>query len=108
MREGFSLSSAPGQEVLNMILEWNTEDAIAFARNEGREEGIEVGMEKGWEKGKIEGREEGWEKGRIEGRDASNKEIAHKALAEGVNLEIVQKITGLDIETVKNIQAKQV
>jgi len=31
-----------GSEVLNMILtEWNTEDAIAFAREEGREEGRE-------------------------------------------------------------------
>jgi len=35
-----------GSEVLNMILtEWNTEDAIAFAREEGREEGIEEGRE---------------------------------------------------------------
>ena len=33
-----------GSEVLNMILEeWNTEDAIAFAREEGREDGREEG-----------------------------------------------------------------
>ena len=39
-----------GSEVLNMILtEWNTEDAIAFAREEGREDGIEEGLEKGRE-----------------------------------------------------------
>ena len=55
MREGFSLSSALGQEVLNMILtEWNTEDAIAYARNEGREEG--------WEKGNKEGEQKGEQK----------------------------------------------
>jgi hypothetical protein len=35
-----------GSEVLNMILEeWNTEDAIAFAREEGREDGLEEGRE---------------------------------------------------------------
>jgi len=35
-----------GSEVLNMILEeWNTEDAIAFAREEGREDGREEVME---------------------------------------------------------------
>jgi len=35
-----------GSEVLNMILtEWNTEDAIAFAREEGREDGLEKGRE---------------------------------------------------------------
>jgi len=51
-----------GPEFLNMILtEWNTEDAIAFARNEGREEGLSV--------------------------------------------EIVQKITGLNIEQIKEIKA---
>ena len=33
-----------------MILEeWNTEDAIAFAREEGREDGLEEGIEKGRE-----------------------------------------------------------
>ncbi|MCL2804441.1 MAG: hypothetical protein FWD26_00690, partial [Treponema sp.] len=36
-----------GSEVLNMLLtEWNTEDAIAYAR----EEGIDIGIEKGIEK----------------------------------------------------------
>ena len=48
-----------GSEVLNMILtEWNTEDAIAFAREEGREEGLERGFEKGRERGLEKGREE--------------------------------------------------
>ena len=47
-----------------MILEeWNTEDAIAFAREEGREdgrvEGIEVGIGRGREEGLVMGREEG-------------------------------------------------
>jgi len=41
-----------GSEVHNMILEeWNTEDAIAFAREEGREDGIEEGREEGIEIG---------------------------------------------------------
>ena len=38
-----------------MILEeWNTEDAIAFAREEGREEGREQGLEEGIERGREE------------------------------------------------------
>ncbi|MCL2245181.1 MAG: Rpn family recombination-promoting nuclease/putative transposase [Treponema sp.] len=37
-----------GSEILNMILEeWNTEDAIAYARKEGREMGLEEGCKKG-------------------------------------------------------------
>jgi predicted transposase/invertase (TIGR01784 family) len=43
-----------------------------------------------------EGRQEGEQKGRIN--------IARNALAEGATVEFVQKITGLDMETIKNIQ----
>jgi len=69
-----------GSEVLNMILtEWNTEDAIAFARKEGREEG----------------REEG------------NKAIVLNALAEGASIQFIQKITGLDIETIQKINGNR-
>jgi len=39
--------------------------------------------------------EEGLEKGR--------EDIARNALAEGSSIEYVQKITGLDLETIKNL-----
>ena len=42
-----------------MILnEWNTEDAIAFARQEGHEDGFEEGRVKGCEEGLEKGRED--------------------------------------------------
>ena len=34
-----------------VILDWNTEDAIAYAREEGKEEGLEAGWIEGMEKG---------------------------------------------------------
>jgi predicted transposase/invertase (TIGR01784 family) len=46
-------------------------------------------------------REEGREEGRQEGRT----DIVRNALAEGATVEFVQKITGFDMETIKNIQA---
>ena len=65
-----------GSEALNMILtEWNTEDAIAFAREEGREEG------------------------QLNGKIA----IARNALAEGFAPESIQKITGLDLKTIQDL-----
>ena len=71
--------------------EWNLEDAIAVAREDGLEEGRTKGLE--------EGREEGIEKGR-----ANEKlEIARNLLTEGATLDFIQKITGLDIETIKNL-----
>jgi len=61
------------KEILSMLYtEWNMEDALAVAREEGRE--------KGWKE-----------------RDRT---IARNALAEGASLEFVQKITGLDLGTI--------
>ncbi|MDR1802722.1 MAG: Rpn family recombination-promoting nuclease/putative transposase [Treponema sp.] len=68
-------------EVFNMLLtEWNTEEAITVNR------------------------EEAWEGGREEGREEKAMEIARNALAEGASLEFVKKITGLDMEAIRNIQ----
>jgi len=84
-------------EVMNMLLtEWNLEDAQKVWYEEGMEEGIEKGIEKGWEKGREEGIEEGWEKGR--------EEVARNALAQGASLDFVQKITGLDIQTITGLK----
>ena len=83
-------------EVLNMLLtEWNTEDAIAFAREEGREDG--------WEEGRAEGLEEGWEGGKAEGWGKGLAAVARNALAQGLSVDVIQTITGLDAETIKRI-----
>jgi predicted transposase/invertase (TIGR01784 family) len=71
-------------EVLSMLYtEWNWDDAMAVVREEAREDGIEEGMEKG--------------------RVTEKLEIARNLLAEGATLEFIQKVTGLDIETIKNL-----
>ena len=56
----------------------------------------------GLEKGRAEGLESGLEKGRAEGREAL-LETARNALAEGLPLHVVQKITGLDEKTIKSL-----
>jgi len=40
-----------------------------------------------------------------EGREKGQEEVALNALKEGLPIEIIQKITGLNMETVKEIQA---
>jgi len=64
-------------EVMTLFLttEWNLDDA--------KQVWYEEGMEKGLEKGK--------------------EETARNALAQGLSIEIVQKITGLDMETIKKL-----
>jgi predicted transposase/invertase (TIGR01784 family) len=71
-------------EVFNMLFtEWNWDDALAVRFEEGMEEGLERGLERG----------------RGEGRE----EIARNALAKGLSPDIIGEITGLDIETIRNI-----
>jgi len=75
------------QEEINMLAtDWNMETALEVSREEG--------FERGWEKGRGEGREEG--------REA----VAVNALAEGIPVEIVRKITGLDTETITGLSQK--
>ena len=63
-------------EVLNMLFtEWNMDDALAVRYEEGREEGLETA--------KIS--------------------IARNLLTEGATPDFVQKITGLDMETIENL-----
>jgi predicted transposase/invertase (TIGR01784 family) len=63
-------------EVTNMLFtEWNWDDALAVRFEEGLEEGREKGRE----------------------------EIARNALAKGLPLDTIQEITGLDMETLRNI-----
>jgi predicted transposase/invertase (TIGR01784 family) len=54
----------------------------------------------------IEGREEARKEGLKEGREEGIETAARRALAEGATLEFVQKITGFDIETIKNIASE--
>jgi len=62
-----------------------------------REEGLAEGHAKGHAKGHAEGHAEAFEE--------RNKTIAKNALAEGATPEFVNKITGLDIETIKKMKA---
>jgi hypothetical protein len=66
-----------GSEVVNMLMtEWKLEDALVIEREEGREEG----------------------------REERDFEVARNALMAGLPMEIIQKITGLGIETIKSLQ----
>ena len=70
---------ANASEVVNMLMtEWNWDDALAVRYEEGLEEGIEKGRE----------------------------ETARNALAEGVSIEIIQKITGLDMGAIEKLRGK--
>jgi hypothetical protein len=71
------------------ITHWNMEDALAVRYEEGYEDGFELGLK--------EAREERLKK--------SKEETARKAIARGIPFELIRDITGLDMETIKNLAA---
>ena len=83
-----------------LMTEWNWDDALAVRYEEGHEDGWDEGLEEGIEKGREEGLEEGIEKGRCN----EKLEIARNLLSEGSTPEFVQKITGLDMDTIEGLR----
>jgi len=67
---------------------------------------FEVAIESWLEEGIILGKEKFREEVRAEEREEGHKEVARNALAEGATFDFVQKISGLDMETLKNLQTK--
>ena len=78
-------------EVAKMFnLEYNQKDEYDAIREDAFDEGLEKGREEGMEKGIEKGIEV----------------IARNALAEGASVEFVNKITGLDTETIMTLQTR--
>jgi predicted transposase YdaD len=76
-------------------------------RLEGRAEGLQEGLQKGLQKGKAEGLQEGLQKGKAEGlQEGETKkaiEIAKKMLLQGLDLALIQSVTGLSEEEIKKL-----
>ena len=60
-----------------------------------------------FEKGRMEGKKEGKEEGRMEGKLEGKKETAKNALKEGMEIELIAKLTGLTRKEIEEI-AKEI
>ena len=89
-RQGYVLSDDEALRIYEMRQKahWDFLSSTNYAREEGREEGRAEGL--------VEGREEG--------SMASREEIAWKALAEGLSIEVVKKITVLSGEEIEKLR----
>jgi hypothetical protein len=98
---------AHGSEVMNMLLtEWNWDEALEVAREEGWEDGREEGLEEGLSQGREEGLFQGREQGLSQGREEEKLTMAKNLLAEGSTPEFVRRITGLALDEIKNLNTQ--
>jgi len=74
-------------------------------KEKGKQEGWQEGKQKGWQEGKQEGWQEGKQEGWQEGKQEREMEIAKKLLIEGAEPAFVVKITGLQLATIRDLQA---
>ena len=72
-------------------------NSIDTAKQEGKQEGLAEGMEKGMEKGIEIGKAEGMEKG----MNQKALDIARNMLADGVDINLIMKYSGLTQEQIE-------
>jgi predicted transposase/invertase (TIGR01784 family) len=86
-------------EVANQ-LSWTKEELDAYDKK-----GIYIQDERGRiEYAREEGREKGKEEGRKEGKKEEKFETARKMMGEGINLDVIIKVTGLSLEEVEKLR----
>ena len=73
---------------------------VDTAKREGIAEGKEIGMKEGMAKGKQEGLAEGMEKG----MNQRSLDIARNMLADGVDLNLIMKYSGLTQEQIEKLK----
>jgi predicted transposase/invertase (TIGR01784 family) len=83
-------------EVRNMLfVEYNPKEAQEVAFEEGRNEGIATGIAKGITRGLTKGRKEGRSEGLAKGRVREKTAAAKRMKADGVDIALICKYTGL-------------
>ena len=75
-------------------------NSVDTAKREGIAEGKEIGMKEGMAKGKQEGLAEGMEKG----MNQRSLDIARNMLADGVDLNLIMKYSGLTQEQIEKLK----
>ena len=81
--------------------DWTTAQEEAVQK--GREQGIGIGREQGREEGIEIGREQGIGIGVERGAMQKQIEMAKNSLKKGLSIDLIQEITGLDIETIQSL-----
>ena len=77
------------EEYKKSVLEYkDVQGAILCAREDGVEEGFEQGMEKGW----------------MEGLNEGKRQLIQNMLAEGIDLEIIERISGFEQKEILAMQ----
>ena len=79
-------------------------NSVDTAKREGIAEGMEKGMKEGMELGMAKGKQEGLAEGMEKGMNQRSLEIARNMLADGVDLNLIMKYSGLTQEQIEKLK----
>ena len=82
------------------------EEGLKEGKKEGLKKGKEEGLKEGREEGKKEGLKKGKEEGLKEGEKKSKIEIAKNMLKEGLDVNLISKLSGLIVGEIINLDKK--
>ena len=77
--------------------------AIKEGLEQGIKQGIKQGMQRGIKQGIQQGMQQGIKQGMQQGMQQGKKEIAKKMKEEGLNIELIKKVTGLTEEEINSL-----
>ena len=79
------------------------QEGLQKGRQEGLQEGLQKGQQEGLQEGLQKGQQEGLQEGLQKGQQEKAIEIAQASLANGLDVEMIALITGLEIEKIKSL-----
>ena len=88
---------------LSFLEQLDRQAELDYAHDSGLEEGIEQGLHQGLEQGIEQGLQRGLQQGIEQGRLQTQKETAQKMLSSGLSPELIAEVTGLALESIKNL-----
>ena len=80
------------------------EKGMELGIEKGMKKGMELGIEKGMKKGMEKGMEKGLEKGMKKGMNQKALDIARNMLADGVDINLIMKYSGLTQEQIEKLK----
>ena len=79
-------------------------NSVDTAKREGIAEGMEKGIKEGMELGMAKGKQEGLAEGMEKGMNQRSLDIARNMLADGVDLNLIMKYSGLTQEQIEKLK----
>ncbi|MDG0874830.1 hypothetical protein L5D93_21365 [Paenibacillus thiaminolyticus] len=94
------------QNVKGGVSVMGLEKTLDAIKREGRREGRREGLRQGLQEGIREGKREGLLEGKQEGKREAKEEVVKQMIAEGLDPNLIARVTGFSLEIITQLREK--